>query len=348
MNDISRKPHAQAMEAARARWNAVAKPLGALGELEAMVVKIAGIAGDAQVDISRRAALIFCADHGVVAEGVTQSPSQVTAVVAESMVRNDSNINHMAAAARADVFPIDVGMLTEVEGMICRKSRRGTANMTLGPAMTRQEAEEAIQTGIDFVGQLKAGGYRIAVTGEMGIGNTTASTAIACAILGIAPQRLTGRGAGLSDAGLMRKVAAIERALAVNRPRADDAVDVLSKVGGLEIAAMAGAFLGGMAHGLPVVIDGTIAAAAALVAHTLCPAVVDFVLPSHMSREGAAPLIMEKLGLRPVIFADLALGEGTGAVMLLPILDMTLSVYGSAHTFHSLGMEPYTPKGGRK
>ena len=216
--------------------------------------------------------------------------------------------------------------------------------MANGPAMTYEQAQCALQAGIDLAGEMKEKGYQIILTGEMGIGNTTASTAMTCALLGFAPEELTGRGAGLSDAGLLRKRNAIKRALSVNRPDSNDPVDVLAKVGGLEIAGMAGAFLGGVKHRVPIVIDGVISAVAALVAARICPEAKDFMLPSHMSREPAALRIMDELNLKPIIHADMALGEGTGAVALLPLLDMALRVYHGPHTFDDLGMAAYTPQ----
>ena len=181
----------------------------------------------------------------------------------------------------------------------------------------------------------------------MGIGNTTAATAVSCALLGRAPRELAGRGAGLSDAGLLRKISAIERALETNRPDASDPMDVLSKVGGYEIAGMAGAFLGGMEQGVPIVIDGAISAAAALLAARICPAARDFMLPSHASREPMARALLEALDLQPPIHADMALGEGTGAVMVFPLLDMALRVYAGEHTFGNLGMDAYEPQEGK-
>lgn len=337
-----------AREQAQWRWDHVAKPLHSLGLLEDMIVKIAGIQETADVRIERRCALVFCADHGVVAEGVSQSGSEVTALVAQSIVEGTANINLMAGAANADVYAVDMGMLKPVPGTIDRRITAGTANMAVGPAMTREQAQSALQAGIDLVGEMKEKGYQIILTGEMGIGNTTASTAMSCALLGFSPEKLTGRGAGLSDAGLVRKRNAIERALSVNQPDADDPVDVLAKVGGLEIAGMAGAFLGGVKHRVPVVIDGVISAVAALVAARICPEAKDFMLPSHMSREPAAIRIMDELELKPIIHADMALGEGTGAAALLPLLDMALRVYHGPHTFDDLGMDAYTPQEGKK
>ena len=195
---------------------------------------------------------------------------------------------------------------------------------------------------------MKAQGYQLIATGEMGIGNTTASTAMACALLGCQPEELTGRGAGLSDAGLLRKRQAIERALDINQPDASDAVDVLAKVGGFEIAGMAGAFLGGMKHHVPIVIDGVISAVAALAAARICPEAREYMLPSHMSREPAMVRIMDELQLQPILHADMALGEGTGAVAVIPLLEMALKVYHGTHTFDDLGMVAYTPQEGNK
>ena len=333
-----------AKEQAQARWDHVAKPLNSLGKLEKLIVMIAGVQNTPDVRIDKRCALVFCGDHGVVAEGVSQSGSEVTALVAKSIAEGTANINLMAGASYTDVFAVDMGMVSTVPGTIDRRIAAGTQNMVHVPAMTHIQAEQAIQAGIDLVGEMKARGYQIIATGEMGIGNTTASTAMACALLGCTPEELTGRGAGLSDAGLIRKREAITRALEVNQPDANDPIDVLSKVGGFEIAGMAGAFLGGMQHGVPVIIDGVISAVAALVAARICPAAVDAMLPSHMSREPAMVRIMAELGMEPILHADMALGEGTGAVALLPMLDMALRVYHGPHTFDDLGMAAYTPQ----
>lgn len=343
-NDLDARARAQA----QLRWDRVAKPLGSLGKLEALIAQIAGIQGTAEVALSPRCALVFCADHGVVAEGVTQSGQEVTALVARSIAEGTGNVNLMASAASADVFAVDMGMASRAEGMIDRRVRAGTRNFAAEPAMTRAQAEQAVQAGIDLVGEMKAKGYRVVATGEMGIGNTTASTAMACALLGAPPDAMTGRGAGLSDAGLEKKRRVIARALLLHRPDAGDPLDVLSKVGGFEIAGMAGAFLGGMTHRVPVVIDGAISAVAALTAARLCPACRDFMLPSHMSREPAMARVMDELALSPIVHGDLALGEGTGAVTLLPLLDMARQVYAGVHTFERLGMEAYTPQEGKR
>ena len=333
-----------AREQAQSRWDHVAKPLNSLGKLEKLIVQIAGVQSTPDVCINKRCALIFCGDHGVVAEGVSQSGSEVTALVAKSIVEGTANINLMAGVSHTDVFAVDMGMMTAVPGTLDRRTAAGTQNMTHGPAMTRAQAEQAIQAGIDLVGKMKSSGYQLIATGEMGIGNTTASTAMACALLGCTPDELAGRGAGLSDAGLIRKREAITRALHINQLDATDPIAILAKVGGFEIAGMAGAFLGGMQHGVPIIIDGVISAVAALTAVRINPAAIDFMLPSHMSREPAMVRVMAELGMEPILHADMALGEGTGAVALLPLLDMALRVYHGPHTFDDLGMAAYTPQ----
>lgn len=333
-----------ARELAQYRWNHVAKPLHSLGRLEEMIVRIADIQQTADVCLSPRCVLVFCGDHGVVEEGVTQSGQEVTALVAKSIAEGTANVNLMASAAQADVFAVDMGMAQDVPGTIRLKNAYGTENMAKGPAMTRSQAETAVRSGIDLVGQMKEKGYCLIATGEMGIGNTTASTALACALLGLEPGDIVGRGAGLSDSGLTRKQRAIERALSVNIPDPHDPMDVLAKVGGYEIAGMVGAFLGGMRYRVPVVIDGVISAVAALIAVRIYPECRQFMLPSHMSREPAMVKIVQELGLDPIIHADMALGEGTGAAALFPLLDMAHRVYTGPHTFDNLGMDAYTPQ----
>lgn len=333
-----------AKEQAQYRWDHVAKPLHSLGRLEELIVQIAAIQQTADVCIDKRCALVFCADHGVVAEGVAQSSSDVTALVAKAVAEGTANINLMASVAGADVFAVDMGMLTPVKGTISRRIAAGTQNMACMPAMTRMQAEAALRAGMDLVGEMKSRGYQLIATGEMGIGNTTASTAMTCALLGCSPDELTGRGAGLSNTGLLRKRHVIAKALQLHQPDPGDPVDVLAKVGGLEIAGMAGAFLGGMQHGIPIVVDGVISAVAALTAARICPEAAEYMLPSHMSREPAMMRIMEELKLHPIVHAEMALGEGTGAVALIPMLDMALKVYHGPHTFDDLGMDAYTPQ----
>lgn len=335
-------------EKARRRWDNVAKPLHSLGLLEDLIVRIAGVQETENVNIDRRCAVVFCGDHGVVRQGVSQTDSSVTALVAEAIAEGTGNINLMAAAADTDVLAVDMGMLTPVPGVLDRHVGRGTADMTEGPAMTRAQAEQAIRAGMEQMKELRDRGYRIAVIGEMGIGNTTAASAVSAVLLGREPEEVAGRGAGLSDAGLERKINAIRKAIRVNRPDAEDPVDVLAKVGGFELAGMAGAFLGGLAYHIPTIPDGMIPAASALIASRINPGVTQAILPGTVSKEPADRLILEALGMEPVIHAQTALGEGTGGILLLPLLDMALRVYNGPHTFSSLGMDAYTPQEGKQ
>ncbi len=331
-----------ALKAARDKWNAVAKPIGSLGQLELMVEKIAGLTGSIDVDISKRAVMVLCADNGVVAQGVTQSEPEITTVIAGSVARGISSVCRMAQTVNADAVSVDMGMMTpsDVPGVIDRCIARGTGDISLGPAMSREQALTAIKIGVDLVAQMKADGYKILATGEMGIGNTTTSSAMAAAFLGLPAETVTGRGAGLSNAGLARKCAAIERALAVNEPDANDALDVLSKLGGFDIAGLVGLFIGGAVHRAPIVIDGFISALAAYTAARLCPACTCAMLPSHVSAEPAARMLFDELGIEPIIHAGLRLGEGTGAVLLFPLLDAALALYNGT-TFDDTGIEAY-------
>ena len=329
---------------ARKRWDNIAKPLHSLGLLEDLVVKIAAIQETADVCIERRCVLVFCGDHGVVRKGVSQTDSSVTAIVAKSIAEGTANINLMASAANADVAAVDMGMLIPVPGTVDRRIGRGTSDITESPAMSRMQAEDAIAAGIEQMKALHEEGYRIAVIGEMGIGNTTAASAITSVLLRLPPEEVTGRGAGLSDAGLQRKLSAIHQAIRINKPNAGDPVDVLAKLGGYELAGMAGACLGGLKYHIPVIPDGMIPMASALVAARIEPAVLNAILPGIVSKEPADRMILDSLGLNPVIHAQTALGEGTGGVLLLPLLDMALKVYYGPHTFDALKMEAYTPQ----
>ena len=267
----------------------------------------------------------------------------MTALCAESMANGTSSISQLADAYRAEVLVVDAGMSADVENknILPRKIARGTANIAAGPAMTREEAQRAVQLGIDIMGILKQRGVQIAAAGEMGIGNTTTAAAVASVLLVLPPRKVTGRGAGLDSEGLERKIAVIEKAICINRPSPDDPLDILSKVGGFDIGAMAGMFLGGGIYGIPVIIDGMISAAAALLAYRLAPAVKAYMLASHQSGEPAGRLLLAEIGLKPVIEAGMHLGEGTGAVMLLPLLDGALAVYRNAHRFEEIGLERY-------
>lgn len=326
-------------------WNEVGKPLYSLGHFERIVSQLGGIQHTENVQLDKRAILVLCADNGVVAEGVTQTDSSITALNSKSIARGNACINAFARSAQADVIAVDVGINTDEDcpELLSRKAAHGTRNMAKEPAMTTQEMEQSLATGMALVKELKEKGYKIICTGEMGIGNTTTSSAMAALLLNKPVEDVTGRGAGLSDEGLQRKLAAIHRAFEVNKPDAGDPKDVLAKVGGLDIAVMTGVFLGGAKYEMPIVIDGFISSVAALTASMIDPESKKFMLASHMGREPACRFVLETLGKSACITADLALGEGTGAAALLPLIDLALAVYHQSSTFAKLEMDAYTP-----
>ena len=329
---------------AHERWGNIAKPLGSLGLLEEMIEKIAAIQGSENVDISRRAVVVMCADNGVVKEGVTQSESNVTAICAGSIAKGESNINIIAKMFNAEVAAYDVGIACDVDSaaLIRRKTCYGTGNIATEPAMTSAQAESAITVGLDAVKELSESGVKIIATGEMGIGNTTTAAAISAVLLGISPSEVTGRGAGLDSAGLKRKISVVERALDLHKPlSADRPLELISRIGGFDIAALTGVFLGGAVYCVPVIIDGVISAAAAALAVLINENARGYMLASHTSEEPAAKGLLDLIGVKAPINAGLRLGEGTGAAMLLPLLDAALGVYNSSHSFVSLNMERY-------
>lgn len=337
-----KKPDEQAMQLCRRKWDSIAKPLHSLGKLEDFLVKIAGMTGSSSVHLEKKALVVMCADNGVVEEGVTQTGQEVTAIVTENFLKKQATASILCRMAGADIVPVDIGVAVDTSVMN-RKIAYGTRNMTKGPAMTREETIRAIETGVSIVKELKDQGYCILATGEMGIGNTTTSSAIASVLLELPVEEVTGKGAGLSSEGLERKIDAIHRAIALNKPDKNDALDVLSKVGGLDIAGLTGVFLGGAAYGVPVVIDGFISAVAALCAVRLSPDAASYILPSHVSKEPAALAILKSLGLKAALHCDMCLGEGTGAVALFPILDMACGVYDGMSTFKEIQVEEYKP-----
>ncbi len=333
----------ESMERARKRFTRIAIPLGSLGLLEADIIRLAGMLREDKPEISKRAVVVFCADNGVVAQGVTQCGPEVTAIVAENMARGKSTVCLMAERIGMEVFPVDIGVLREVRGekIIRRKLMYGTKDMTEGPAMTRYEAELAVETGISIAEELAGRGYRLLCAGEMGIGNTTTTAAVASVLLGKEPEEVAGRGAGLSSEGLQRKRKAIKAAIGLNRPNAGDPIAVLSKVGGLDIGGMAGLYIGGAANGIPVVADGVISCVAALLAERLCPKSREYMIFSHESAEPAGAMLLKELKAKPYIKAGMRLGEGSGGVAAVALLDLALAVYNGMPGFEEIGMEAY-------
>ena len=336
-------------DAAHRHWARVAKPLGSLGLLETALEDIAALTCREEIDLSRRAVLVLCADNGVVAQGVTQTDCSVTTVVTQNLASGKAVVCKMAALAHCQVIPVDMGIkdFTTTPGVLDRRIGNGTEDITQGPAMTREQAEQAILAGVELVREQKEKNINILATGEMGIGNTTTSSAVASVLLGRNPKELTGRGAGLSDDGLRRKIRAIENALSENRPDPQDPLDVLSKVGGFDLAGLCGVFLGGARYRVPILVDGLISSVAALCAVRLCPHAKKAIMVTHASAEPAGRLVLEALGKKPFITAEMRLGEGSGAVAALPLLDMACAVYQQGETFDDCGIPAYQPKGGQ-
>lgn len=324
-------------------WDKMAKPLDSMGKFEGIIARIGGILGEEYPDISKRALVIMCGDNGVVCEGISQSGQEVTAIVAKDMGIGKSNVCHMAKAVNVDCYPVDIGINTDdiYEGVLCKKVKKGTRNFTKEYAMTEEDVSKAISVGIEMVRKLKDDGYKIIATGEMGIGNTTTSSAITASLLNLPAKKVTGRGAGLSDAGLKKKIEIIDRAIEKYDLYKTSPFTVLSAVGGLDIAGLTGVFIGGAIYKIPIIIDGAISITAAFVAEKLCEGAKDYMIASHQSREGLYPYLMRELDLSPCIDADMALGEGTGAVMLISMLDVSLSLYNNNRSFEDINIAPY-------
>lgn len=332
---------------ARDQWNACAKPLGSLGVLESMVTDLCALQKTLTPKLDRRVAVIFCADNGVVAEGVTQTGPEVTRLVANQLAAGRSSVNRMASVAGVEVVPVDIGMLPpERVGDVPANLRtcavaHGTSNLMTGPAMTEDQLFAALCDGIRLAEELAADGADLLIAGEMGIGNTTTSSAIVSVLFDRDPADVTGKGAGLTDKALIRKVEVIREAIRVNRPDPEDPLEVLRTLGGFDLAGMCGLYLGGAKAGIPVLADGFPSAVAALLAARICPNAAKAIFASHLSAEPAGQMVLTALGKTAPIAAGMRLGEGTGGVACVPLLDMALSVFEEAYTFLEGGIEPY-------
>lgn len=335
--------HEKAYQLAKKHWDLIAKPLHSLGKLEDIVCQLAGIYGTEQVEQGKKCLVVFCADNGVVEAGVSQTGQDVTAIVAENFRKKQTCTAIMAERVGMDVWPMDVGMVTDTPNVEKRKIAYGTKNMLHEPAMTYEEALLAIETGIEIALECQDKGYKMVAAGEMGIGNTTTSSAIVSVLLSKTPAMVTGRGAGLSNDGLNRKIEVIEQAIEKHQPKREDPLDVLAKLGGFDIACMVGFYLGAASVHLPILLDGFISKAAALVAIQINPTVRQYMIPSHTSYESADGMLAKALGLEPILQGDFCLGEGSGAVFISPLIDMAVSVYQSMGTFENHKIEAYKP-----
>lgn len=324
-------------------WDMLAKPLDSLGVFEETTAHMGAILRSTDLRFEKKAIIAMCADNGVVEEGISQSGQEVTLAVAKAMGEKKSSVCKMAAVNGMDVIPIDIGINSSenIPGVLSRKVCQGTRNFAKEPAMTREETLQAIQVGMDIVADCKEKGYTLLGTGEMGIGNTTTSCAVAAALLGCEAKKIVGRGAGLSNEGLLKKEQVIQSALQKYDLYQKDALTALSSVGGLDIAGLTGIMIGGACYHIPIILDGVITAVAALVAVRMFPEVREYLIASHVGKEPAIAMILKELELRAVIDANLALGEGTGAVMFCSLLDTALALYTEQTTFEDMKIEAY-------
>jgi len=328
------------------RTSRLLMPHRALGRLHEISERICGIQENRQPSVSRKGFLVMAGDHGVVAEGVSAYPQEVTGEMVKTFLRGGAGINVLARQVNAEVWVVDMGTVVELDpGLLeggdrlwVRKVARGTANLAVGPAMSRAQAEEAIQKGFDAATDLFHNGVQILGTGDMGIGNTTPSAAIGAVFTGKSLEEMVGRGTGVDEEGLRRKREAIRRGIEVNAPHPRDGLDVLAKVGGFEIGGIAGCVLAGAYHRRSVVIDGLISTAGALVAHALCPAVADYLFAGHRSEEPGHKAMLEHLGLRPILDLGMRLGEGTGAALAMGVIEGAVRIFREMLTFEEAGV----------
>lgn len=320
--------------------DSLTKPPGSLGKLEAIARQLAGVTGKLWPDLSRKAVVVMAGDHGVCEEGVSAFPQSVTPQMVLNFLNGGAAVNVLARQAGADVVCVDIGVNADLEhpALVSRKVVRGTANMAKQPAMTREATIRAIMVGVEVVHEQVKRGAGLFATGEMGIGNTTASAALTTVLTGLPPEESVGRGTGINDVSWLNKVDVVKRAIAINEPDASDPIDVLAKVGGAEIAGLVGVIIGAAANGCPVVIDGYISSAAALVASRIAEQTKPYMIASHLSQEQGHLKLLEAIGLSPMIQLEMRLGEGTGAVLCFHFIDAALHLMQEMATFESAGV----------
>lgn len=318
----------------------LSKPIGSLGKLEEIAVRFAGITGQVFNKVSKKNIIIMCSDNGICEEGVSSGDQIITEVVTSRMPEMKTGVGVLATLANAELTVVDIGILGEVSSpkVINRKVNNGTANMCKGPAMTREEAIKAIETGIEITDKLCDEGYDLFGTGEMGIGNTSTSATVIASLLEIDIDELVGKGAGLTEEQFQHKKKVLRKALEVNKPNKEDIVDVLSKVGGFDIAGLCGCFLSAAKNKKPIVIDGVISCAAALCAYILKPESKDYMFTSHKSDEKAVNSVFKYIGLNPVLYLGMRLGEGSGCPIAFYIIEAALYVVNNMDTFEEVGI----------
>lgn len=326
---------------AQRHLDTLTKPPGSLGRLEEFARRIVAITENKCPALDRKVVFTFAGDHGVVEEGVSAYPKEVTSQMVFNFLTGGAGINVLARHAGAEVVVIDIGVdydFNGLEGLMSLKVVKGTKNFMRGPAMTRDEAARCIETGIELAGDYAKEGYKIFGTGDMGIGNTTPSSAIVSVITGKPVAEVTGKGTGISNESLARKIKVIEEGIRINQPDPKDAVDVLAKVGGAEIGGIAGLILGAAAQRIPVVVDGFISTAGALIAYGICPTVSDYLFAAHNSVEQGHRAMLEAMRLSPILDLNLRLGEGTGAALAMTLIEAGLKIYKEMATFGDAGV----------
>ena len=330
-----RPSNEESKKEAAERLDKLVKPIGSLGKLEDIAVKISGITGKQKNRFDKKVTIIMASDNGVVEEGVSAAPQAVTALMTINFLKGVTGVCVLSKHAGADIRVVDIGVASDLEypGLINRKIRKGTSNIAKGPAMSREEAISAIKTGIEMVSQLVKEGYSLFGTGEMGIGNTSTASAVAMAFLGCSAEEAVGKGVGLTEEGYANKKSVIERAISINKPDHNNPIDVLSKVGGFDIAGMTGCFLGAAYCRVPIVIDGFISAAAALAAYRINPLVRDYIIPSHLSEEPGYSLVINEIGLKPLLDLNMRLGEGSGCPLAFNIIEAAEAIISDMATF---------------
>lgn len=337
------------MDKAKNRWDKIAKPLDSLGDFETLVCRISAIQGTVTPSVKKKAIVVACADNGIVEEGVTQSEQEVTKVVAQNLGLGLSSLCTLSKCTGAKIIPVDVGINSDEKlcGVIDSKIAKGTRNFLKEPALLEGETLAGINLGIDMAKALKDEGYDIIAGGEMGIGNTTTSTAVLCTLLDLDSAVLTGRGAGLSDEGLLRKQQVVKEGIEKYRNTyeglgsKEKAFMVLKNLGGLDLAYLAGLYMGAAIYGLPVVLDGFISVTAAIVAESIMPGAKEYMIASHKGRNEGIEIALKALGLKPFINGNMALGEGTGAALMFPLIDMATDFYLLGTTFAEEKLEDY-------
>lgn len=326
----------EVLQAAQERLDNLTKPKGSLGRLEDLGKRFVAIRGDLEARVEKKAVFVFAADHGVTEEGVSAFPKEVTTQMVYNFLRGGAGINVVARQVGAEVVVVDIGVdhfFKPTKGLVHAKVKKGTKNMARGPAMTREEALESIKMGVEVAFEFAKEGYNLFAAGDMGIGNTTPSSAIFSVFTGKSPEEVTGRGTGIDDQTLARKIQVVEKALEVNRPDPSDPVDVLARVGGLEIGGIAGLILGGAALNIPTVVDGFISTAGAMIAAALCPRVKDYMVCAHKSAALGHQAALEWLGCRPLLDLDMRLGEGTGAAIGMWLMELGEKILHDMATF---------------